>query len=100
MVTLRDRIPNPDSRFPIPVPLLGGVRGGFRFPIPDSRFPIPDFLTIPILTQSLIVETTALDLLATLTIFTTFTTLSSLFPVPYSLFPKKINCQFFFFPLY
>ncbi|WP_229414781.1 MULTISPECIES: tetratricopeptide repeat protein [Moorena] len=25
------------SRFPIPVPLLGGVRGGFRFPIPDSR---------------------------------------------------------------
>ncbi|NEP70273.1 MULTISPECIES: hypothetical protein [Moorena] len=25
-----------DSRFPIPVPLLGGVRGGFRFPIPDS----------------------------------------------------------------
>ncbi|NEQ16660.1 MAG: hypothetical protein F6K44_23960 [Moorea sp. SIO3E2] len=26
-----------DSRFPIPVPLLGGVRGGFRFPIPDSR---------------------------------------------------------------
>ncbi|NES87226.1 MAG: hypothetical protein F6K10_41205, partial [Moorea sp. SIO2B7] len=34
--------PIPDSRFPIPVPLLGGVRGGFRFPIPDSRFPIPD----------------------------------------------------------
>ncbi|NEO77969.1 hypothetical protein [Moorena sp. SIO4G3] len=32
--------PIPDSRFPIP--LLGGVRGGFRFPIPDSRFPIPD----------------------------------------------------------
>ncbi|NET81905.1 MAG: hypothetical protein F6J94_08105 [Moorea sp. SIO1F2] len=32
----------PCSRFPIPVPLLGGVRGGFRFPIPDSRFPIPD----------------------------------------------------------
>ncbi|NET82334.1 MAG: hypothetical protein F6J94_10425 [Moorea sp. SIO1F2] len=31
-------IPIPDSRFPIPVPLLGGVRGGFRFPIPDSRF--------------------------------------------------------------
>ncbi|NEP69420.1 MULTISPECIES: hypothetical protein [unclassified Moorena] len=39
-----------DSRFPIPVPLLGGVRGGFRFPFPsweglgvgsDSRFPIP-----------------------------------------------------------
>ncbi|WP_287360630.1 hypothetical protein [Moorena sp. SIO3B2] len=26
-------IPIPDSRFPIPVPLLGGVRGGFRFPI-------------------------------------------------------------------
>ncbi|NEO74884.1 hypothetical protein [Moorena sp. SIO4G3] len=25
------------SRFPIPVPLLGGVRGGFRFPIPDSQ---------------------------------------------------------------
>ncbi|WP_293113150.1 hypothetical protein [Moorena sp. SIO4G3] len=25
---------------PIPVPLLGGVRGGFRFPIPDSRFPL------------------------------------------------------------
>ncbi|WP_267876558.1 hypothetical protein [Moorena producens] len=34
-------LPIPDSRFPIPVPLLGGVRGGFRFPIPDSRFPIP-----------------------------------------------------------
>ncbi|WP_424094721.1 hypothetical protein [Moorena producens] len=33
----------PDSRFPIPVPLLGGVRGGFRFPIPDSRLPIPDY---------------------------------------------------------
>ncbi|NER87075.1 hypothetical protein [Moorena sp. SIO3A2] len=33
MVTLRDRIPNPDSRFPIP---------DSRFPIPDSRFPIPD----------------------------------------------------------
>ncbi|NEP35795.1 hypothetical protein [Moorena sp. SIO3B2] len=40
----------PDSRFPIPVPLLGGVRGGFRFPIPvpllggvrgGFRFPIP-----------------------------------------------------------
>ncbi|NEO91672.1 MAG: hypothetical protein F6K56_16090 [Moorea sp. SIO3G5] len=30
---------SPDSRFPIPVPLLGGVRGGFRFPIPDSRSP-------------------------------------------------------------
>ncbi|NET68711.1 MAG: hypothetical protein F6K63_31690 [Moorea sp. SIO1G6] len=29
----------PCSRFPIPVPLLGGVRGGFRFPIPDSQFP-------------------------------------------------------------
>ncbi|WP_293026577.1 MULTISPECIES: hypothetical protein [unclassified Moorena] len=29
----------PDSRFPIPVPLLGGVRGGFRFPIPDSLLP-------------------------------------------------------------
>ncbi|AOW98824.1 hypothetical protein BJP34_04590 [Moorena producens PAL-8-15-08-1] len=26
----------PNSRFPIPVPLLGGVRGGFRFPISDS----------------------------------------------------------------
>ncbi|WP_287263354.1 hypothetical protein [Moorena sp. SIO3A5] len=26
----------PNSRFPIPVPLLGGVRGGFRFPIPCS----------------------------------------------------------------
>ncbi|NEO61243.1 MAG: hypothetical protein F6J98_12675 [Moorea sp. SIO4G2] len=61
--------------------------------------PIPDFLTIPVLTQSLIVETTALDLLPTLTIFTTFTTLSSLFPVPYSLFPKKISCQFFFYLL-
>ncbi|NEO41684.1 MAG: hypothetical protein F6J90_37340 [Moorea sp. SIOASIH] len=40
-----------DSRFPIPVPLLVGVRGGFRFPIPvpllvgvrgGFRFPIPD----------------------------------------------------------
>ncbi|NEO47312.1 MAG: hypothetical protein F6K55_25590 [Moorea sp. SIO4A3] len=61
--------------------------------------PIPDFLTIPVLTQSLIVETTALDLLPTLTIFTTFTTLSSLFPVPDSLFPKKISCQFFFYLL-
>ncbi|WP_424099428.1 hypothetical protein [Moorena producens] len=30
-----------DSRFPTPVPLLGGVRGGFRFPTPDSRFPTP-----------------------------------------------------------
>ncbi|NEO92901.1 MAG: hypothetical protein F6K56_22780 [Moorea sp. SIO3G5] len=38
----------PCSRFPIPVPLLGGVRGGFRFPFPsweglgvgsDSRSP-------------------------------------------------------------
>ncbi|NEQ10840.1 MAG: hypothetical protein F6K37_34460 [Moorea sp. SIO4E2] len=28
-----------DSLLPIPVPLLGGVRGGFRFPIPDSRLP-------------------------------------------------------------
>ncbi|NEP30014.1 MULTISPECIES: hypothetical protein [Moorena] len=34
-------LPIPDSRFLIPVPLLGGVRGGFRFPIPDSRFPAP-----------------------------------------------------------
>ncbi|WP_293081623.1 hypothetical protein [Moorena sp. SIO3H5] len=32
--------PIPDSRFPIPVPFLGGERGGFRFPIPNSRFPI------------------------------------------------------------
>ncbi|WP_161603119.1 MULTISPECIES: hypothetical protein [Moorena] len=32
------------------------------------------------MTQSLIVETTALDLLATLTMFTTITTLSSRFP--------------------
>ncbi|WAN70169.1 hypothetical protein BJP36_39650 [Moorena producens JHB] len=31
--------PIPDSRFPIPVPLLGGVRGGFRFPTPDSPLP-------------------------------------------------------------
>ncbi|NEO89486.1 MAG: hypothetical protein F6K56_04185 [Moorea sp. SIO3G5] len=31
----------PDSRFPIPVPLLGGVRGGFRFPIPYSLLPTP-----------------------------------------------------------
>ncbi|NEO37042.1 MAG: hypothetical protein F6J90_12275 [Moorea sp. SIOASIH] len=31
----------PCSRFPIPVPLLGGVRGGFRFPIPDSLLPAP-----------------------------------------------------------
>ncbi|WP_424096057.1 hypothetical protein [Moorena producens] len=30
-----------DSRFPIPVPLLGGERGGFRFPIPCSLFPVP-----------------------------------------------------------
>ncbi|NEP22890.1 MAG: hypothetical protein F6K49_13005 [Moorea sp. SIO3I6] len=29
---------SPHSRFPIPVPLLGGVRGGFRFPTPDSLF--------------------------------------------------------------
>ncbi|NEP34302.1 MULTISPECIES: hypothetical protein [unclassified Moorena] len=36
------RFPTPDSRLPIPVPLLGGVRGGFRFPIPDSRLPTPD----------------------------------------------------------
>ncbi|NET68811.1 MAG: hypothetical protein F6K63_32220 [Moorea sp. SIO1G6] len=36
---LCSRFPIPDSRFPIPVPLLGGVRGGFRFPIPDSRSP-------------------------------------------------------------
>ncbi|NEQ12648.1 MAG: hypothetical protein F6K63_06205 [Moorea sp. SIO1G6] len=35
---MQSRFPIPDSRFPIPVPLLGGVRGGFRFPIPDSRF--------------------------------------------------------------
>ncbi|NEO64064.1 MAG: hypothetical protein F6J98_28060 [Moorea sp. SIO4G2] len=36
-VNYYSRFPIPDSRFPIPVPLLGGVRGGFRFPIPDSR---------------------------------------------------------------
>ncbi|WP_154659879.1 MULTISPECIES: hypothetical protein [Moorena] len=45
----------PDSRFPTPVPLLGGVRGGFRFPFPsweglgvgsDSRFPIPSAIAI------------------------------------------------------
>ncbi|NEN95615.1 MAG: hypothetical protein F6K50_08765 [Moorea sp. SIO3I7] len=36
------RIAIPNYRFPIPLPLLGVVRGGFRFPIPDSRFPIPD----------------------------------------------------------
>ncbi|NET81271.1 MAG: hypothetical protein F6J94_04675 [Moorea sp. SIO1F2] len=35
-------LPTPDSRFPIPVPLLGGVRGGFRLPTPDSRFPTPN----------------------------------------------------------
>ncbi|NEP53307.1 MAG: hypothetical protein F6K65_32695 [Moorea sp. SIO3C2] len=52
----------PDSRFPIP---------DSRFPIPDSRFPIPDFLTIPILTESLIVETTAVDLTPTLSTLTT-----------------------------
>ncbi|NEP30966.1 MULTISPECIES: hypothetical protein [unclassified Moorena] len=40
-------IADPDSRFPIPVPLLGGVRGGFRFPIPNSRFPIPDYSQFP-----------------------------------------------------
>ncbi|WP_424094396.1 hypothetical protein [Moorena producens] len=34
----------PDSLLPIPVPLLGGVRGGFRLPIADCRFPIPDSL--------------------------------------------------------
>ncbi|NEP67419.1 MULTISPECIES: hypothetical protein [Moorena] len=38
------RFPIPDSRFPIPVPLLGGVRGGFRLPTPDSLLPIPDSL--------------------------------------------------------
>ncbi|WP_293105947.1 hypothetical protein [Moorena sp. SIOASIH] len=32
------------------------TRSHSRFPIPDSRFPIPDFLTIPVLTQSLIVD--------------------------------------------
>ncbi|NET65542.1 MAG: hypothetical protein F6K63_14585 [Moorea sp. SIO1G6] len=31
--------PTPDSRLPTPVPLLGGVRGGFRLPTPDSRLP-------------------------------------------------------------
>ncbi|NEO80797.1 hypothetical protein [Moorena sp. SIO4G3] len=36
---VRSVFPIPSCRFPIP--LLGGVRGGFRFPIPDSRFPIP-----------------------------------------------------------
>ncbi|NES84798.1 MAG: hypothetical protein F6K10_27180 [Moorea sp. SIO2B7] len=35
-------LPIPDSRFPIPVPLLGGVRGGFRFPIPDSQRSLPN----------------------------------------------------------
>ncbi|NEQ10357.1 hypothetical protein BJP36_37745 [Moorena producens JHB] len=40
-------------------------------------FPIPHFLTIPILTQSLIVDTTPLDWLPTLS---TLTTLSSLLP--------------------
>ncbi|NEO17883.1 MULTISPECIES: hypothetical protein [unclassified Moorena] len=34
-------------------------------------FPIPNFPTIPILTQSLILETTALDLLSTLSTLTT-----------------------------
>ncbi|NEN97351.1 MAG: hypothetical protein F6K50_18015 [Moorea sp. SIO3I7] len=29
-------LPTPDSRLPTPVPLLGGVRGGFRLPTPDS----------------------------------------------------------------
>ncbi|NEP20873.1 hypothetical protein [Moorena sp. SIO3I6] len=33
--------PTPDSRLPIPVPLLGGERGGFRFPTPYSLLPIP-----------------------------------------------------------
>ncbi|WP_287263473.1 hypothetical protein [Moorena sp. SIO3A5] len=50
--TLFSRFPIPDSRFPIPVPLLGGVRGGFRFPIPvpllggvrgGFRFPFPSW---------------------------------------------------------
>ncbi|NEP67227.1 MULTISPECIES: hypothetical protein [Moorena] len=36
---LTSRFPIPDSRFPIPVPLLGGVRGGFRFPIPKGASP-------------------------------------------------------------
>ncbi|NES87458.1 MAG: hypothetical protein F6K10_42490 [Moorea sp. SIO2B7] len=35
----------PSSRFPIPDPLLGGVRGGFRFPIPDSLFHKKMYLT-------------------------------------------------------
>ncbi|NEO90241.1 MAG: hypothetical protein F6K56_08250 [Moorea sp. SIO3G5] len=34
-------------------------------------FPIPNFLTIPILTESLIVETTALDFTPTLSTLTT-----------------------------
>ncbi|WP_143727568.1 hypothetical protein [Moorena bouillonii] len=32
---------SPDSLLPTPVPLLGGVRGGFRLPTPDSRLPTP-----------------------------------------------------------
>ncbi|WAN69842.1 hypothetical protein BJP36_37760 [Moorena producens JHB] len=72
---------------------LGYSFGALRshFPIsPNSsisyRFPIPDFLTIPILTQSLIVETTAVDLLPTLS---TLTILYSLFPAPCSLLPRN-----------
>ncbi|NEO40327.1 MAG: hypothetical protein F6J90_29870 [Moorea sp. SIOASIH] len=43
------------------------TKGQSHFPITpnssvSSRFLIPDFLTIPVLTQSLIVETTPLDL--------------------------------------
>ncbi|NEO35974.1 MAG: hypothetical protein F6J90_06385 [Moorea sp. SIOASIH] len=29
-----------DAIFPTPVPLLGGVRGGFLFPVPCSLFPL------------------------------------------------------------
>ncbi|NEP25566.1 hypothetical protein [Moorena sp. SIO3I6] len=36
-----------------------------------SQLPIPDFLTIPVLTDSLIVDTTALDLPPTLSTLTT-----------------------------
>ncbi|NEO49365.1 hypothetical protein [Moorena bouillonii] len=43
-----------------------------------SRFPI--FVPIPVLTQSLIVDTTPLNLLSTLS---TLTTISTLFPVSF-----------------
>ncbi|NEQ83286.1 MAG: hypothetical protein F6K26_24680 [Moorea sp. SIO2I5] len=57
----------------------------FRF------FPIPNFLTIPILTQSLILDTTPLHLSPTLS---TLTTLSSRFPTPDSRLPDIANFYF------